>query len=332
MPVTLKSHVEKWTAKEPFRISGYTFTEIDIAVATISDEQFQGIGEACGVYYNDDTAENITSVLEQFTQDFSLDKLTRNSLIEHLPAGGARNALDAALWDLEAVKEGVPVWKLAQISKPKPLTTAFTIGAGEPEHMALTAQGLSQAKIIKLKLTGDPIDAERLKAVRKARPDVNLAIDANQGFTPDSLENLMPVLTQVNTFLIEQPFSVGQEHLMAHYNSPIPTAADESVQVLSDIEPLIGLFDMINIKLDKCGGLTHGLAMAKEARKLGFKVMVGNMGGTSRAQAPAFMLGQLCDFVDLDGPTLLKKDRPFSARYENGQIYCPETVWGQGAI
>jgi L-alanine-DL-glutamate epimerase-like enolase superfamily enzyme len=194
--------------------------------------------------------------------------------------------------------------------------------------MAATARAYTSSRAIKLKLTGEPIDKERVQAVREARADVWLSVDANQGFTRASLEQLMPKLVDAQVALIEQPFPAGEEALLDGFQSPIPIAADESVQNIGDIPGLVGRFSVVNVKLDKCGGLTEGLAMARAASLCGLGTMVGNMMGTSLAMAPSFLLGQICDFVDLDGPALLKADRTITVKYVDGYITCPETLWG----
>jgi L-alanine-DL-glutamate epimerase-like enolase superfamily enzyme len=223
---------------------------------------------------------------------------------------------------------GRHAWHIAGLDRPRPLLTTFTVGANNPEKMALDARAYTQAKAIKLKLTGQPVDADRVRAVRAARPDVWLGVDANQGFTRASLETLMPVLVECRVELIEQPFKIGQEAQLDGFKSPIPLAADESAQGLADVAGLVGRFNVVNIKLDKCGGLTEGLAMAREARRLGLDVMVGNMVGTSLAMAPSCLIGQLCKVVDLDGPVFLSTDRDPPVRYENGTISSPEALWG----
>ena len=187
------------------------------------------------------------------------------------------------------------------------------------------------AQAIKLKLTGLPVDAERVRAVRAARPDAWLGVDANQGFTRASLADLMPVLVDARVGLIEQPFPIGREADLDGLRSPIPIAADESAQDLQDVAGLVGRFDIVNIKLDKSGGLTEGLAMARQARALGLGVMVGNMTGTALGMAPAALVGQLCRIVDLDGPIFLRNDRSPGVVYENGTFWCPPEVWGGGA-
>jgi L-alanine-DL-glutamate epimerase-like enolase superfamily enzyme len=213
------------------------------------------------------------------------------------------------------------------MTPPRPLTTTFTIGADTPAAMARAALDYESASAIKLKLTGDdPIGCVR--AVRAARPDVWLGVDANQGLTRASLERMLPALAEAGVELIEQPLPVGEDAALAGLGSPIAIAADESVQGLASLPALVTRYDVVNIKLDKCGGLTEGLAMAREARRLGLRVMVGCMSGTSLAMAPAFVLGQVCDLVDLDGPTFLSADRARPATYADGQIWCPEGLWG----
>jgi len=257
--------------------------------------------------------------------------IDRESLRDLLPAGGARNAVDCALWELEARRAGVPVWQLAGLAAPLPLVTTYTLGADTPEQMAHNARMLSGARALKLKLLGDESDAARVRAVRAARTDVWLGVDANQGFTRASLERLLPVLMQARVELIEQPFPIGREQELAGLGTSIPIAADESIQDLGDLQRLARWFDVVNIKLDKCGGLTEALRMATEAHRLDLRVMVGNMVGTSLAMAPAFLLGQLCDVVDLDGPMFLTADRVPGVSYDSGKICCPPEVWGAAA-
>jgi L-Ala-D/L-Glu epimerase len=201
-------------------------------------------------------------------------------------------------------------------------------GADTPEKMAAAASAYTGARALKLKLTGEPSDAERARAVRAARPQVWLGVDANQGFSHASLARLMSTLVDTRMALIEQPFPIGQEWLLDGFDSPIPVAADESAQSPQDLPGVVGRFRVVNIKLDKCGGLTEALAMARPAQALGLKAMVGNMLGTSPAMAPAFLVGQRCEVVDLDGPVLLKADRAMAVRYEHGSVSCPQALWG----
>lgn len=322
----LALQTESWPYREPFRITDYVFTAAQVVVVTLRDGNLVARGEANGVYYHDETPERMIGQIEA-VRDRIESGIDRESLRGLLPPGGARNALDCALWDMEAQRAGIPVWQLANVRQPIPLRTTFTVGAGTPEQMGAGARAYTQARAIKLKLTADDA-AACVRAVRAERPDVWIGVDANQAFTRGTLEDLLPALIEARIDLIEQPLPIGQDNALAGLQSPIPIAADESVQCLRDIEPLAAHYDLINIKLDKCGGLTEGLLMEKEARRHGLKVMVGCMNATSLGMAPAFVLGQLCDYVDLDAPLFLARDREPSVNYESGNLRCPEAVWG----
>ena len=326
-PLTLRAEIQQWPLVRPFKITGHTFETVELLLITLNTGEHEGRGEAAGVYY---LGESATSMVERIVplRGVIENGIDRESLQELLPACGARNALDCALWDLESKVTGHSAWRATGLERPGRLLTTFTCGAEAPEVMAATARAYKGARAIKLKLTGDPVDKERVRAVRDSLPDVWLGVDANQGFSRPFLERLMPVLMDARIQLIEQPFKMGQEALLDGFQSPIPLAADESAQSLSDIPGLVGRFNVVNIKLDKCGGLTAGLAMARSAKRLGLSVMVGNMIGTSLAMAPAFVLGQLCDIVDLDGPVFLKDDRPWGVTYADGFVTCPEVLWG----
>jgi L-alanine-DL-glutamate epimerase-like enolase superfamily enzyme len=328
--VALTLHNEPLPLSAPFRISGHVFNAMPATVVTLRDGSFVGRGEAAGVYYLDDRPEGMLATLEGLRDTIEAG-LTRAQLRGLLPPGGARNALDAALWELEAQRTGTPVWKLAGLEGTRPLLTTFTVGADDPGVMAASAVAYRQARAIKLKLTGDAaLDGERVRAVRAARPDVWLAVDANQGYVPDTLVQLLPALLDARVALLEQPCRRGHEADLDGIDRVLPFAADESVLGLDEVDALVGRFDVCNIKLDKCGGLTEGLLMARRARQLGLQVMVGNMAGTSLAMAPAFVLGQHCDVVDLDGPIFLAQDREPTVRYADGCIDCDDTVWGPG--
>lgn len=326
--LTLSLALERLRLKAPFRISGYVFTDVAVAVVTLGQDGREGRGEAAGVYYLGDTPERIVETIECHRAVIE-NGITRPALRELLPAGGARNALDCALWELEARGSGKPVWQLAGLDAPRSCYTTFTLGAEDPAAMAETARSLTDARALKLKLSGElDLDVRRVQSVRAARPGVWLGVDANQGYTLDTLRELLPVLVKSRVLLLEQPLRRGAEAELEGLKCPIPLAADESVQDLAEVAGLVGRFDVVNIKLDKCGGLTEALLMADEARRLGLEVMVGNMIGSSLAMAPAFVLAQLCEFVDLDGPTFLAADRKPSVVYEHGQIRCPPQVWG----
>ena len=326
--ISLELHNEPLPLAKPFRISGHVFEAMPATVVTLRDGEFEGRGEAAGVYYLDDRPEDMLATLEALRGAIE-SGLTRAELQTLLPPGGARNALDCALWELESQRAGVPVWQLAGLERPRPLMTTFTVGADAPEVMAADAVAYGQARAIKIKLTGDPeLDSARVRAVRAARPDVWLAVDANQGYLPDTLVQLWPALLDSRVALLEQPCRRGHEAELDGVEHAIPIAADESVQGLDEVDALQGRFDVVNIKLDKCGGLTEGLLIADRARELGMRVMVGNMAGSSLAMAPSFVLGQLCDVVDLDGPIFLVRDRTPGVRYEGGLITCDDVVWG----
>lgn len=319
--------IENWPMHTPFRISGMTFTDAELLVVRLRDGAAVGRGEACGAYYRGDGPDRMRDMAESVRAAIE-GGVDRHDLQSMLPACGARNALDCAMWELEARRSGHPVWALAGLSEARPLPTVFTIGVDTPNAMALRAKAMTHATAIKLKLSGDGEDAARIRAVRAERPDAWLAVDGNRGFSIDTINALMPELDAACVALIEQPLAIGAEADMAGLDGSIATAADESIQDIEDLEGLIGLFNIVNIKLDKCGGLTHALAMERRARALGFGVMVGNMTGTSWSQAPAFILGQRCDYRDLDGPTFLAADRDPALWYAEGMVHCPETVWG----
>ena len=327
-PVMIRAAVERFPLEEPFHITGHTMVDAIVLTVEIESNGVVGRGEASGVYYRrfDNPEENLRQI-ETLRSELQTG-LDRHALRVLLPPGGSRNALDCALWDLQAKVTGRPAWQSAGIQTPTPLLTTFTVGANEPDKMAADARNYRGARAIKLKLTGRPIDAERVQAVRAACPDVWLGVDANQGFTREFLNALLPVLVQARVQLIEQPFQIGAEALLDGLQCPIPIAADESAQSLEDLPQLVGRFNVVNIKLDKCGGLTEALLMASRARQLGLDVMVGNMVGTSLAMAPAFLVGQLCNVVDLDGPVFLRRDRSSAVRYEEGMISCPPELWG----
>jgi L-alanine-DL-glutamate epimerase-like enolase superfamily enzyme len=323
--------VERLPFSAPFRIAGRVFEYQDAVVVTLDDGAHRGRGEACGVFYLEDGVPQMLAAIE--AQRGAIERgIDRGALQRLLPPGGARNALDCALWELDAQRTGRPVWALAGLTAPQALTTTFTLCADDPPVMAAGARRYAEARALKVKLTVDlELDAERVAVVRAARPDVWLGVDANQAYAIGSLGRLVEILAAARVELLEQPLARGREADLERFESPIPIAADESALTRNDIAGLIGRFDTVNIKLDKCGGLTEGLAMAREARRAGLDVMIGNMMGSSLAMAPAFVLGQLCDVVDLDGPTFLTHDRTPAVRYARGTIWCDEAVWGGGA-
>lgn len=312
----------------PFRISGHVFEVSPVTLVCLRKGLVSGRGEAAGVYYTNDTPSKMLRTIEQ-VREVLQDGVTRQELRTLLPSGGARNAVDCALWELEARLADTTAWRLAGMERPRPLLTTFTVGADDPDVMADRACAYTHARAIKLKLTGEvELDIERLRAVRKARPEAWIGVDANQGYVPATLSRLLPVLVDEDVSLLEQPCRRGHEAELDGVDRTVPIAADESILDLDELEERAHRFDVVNIKHDKCGGLTEGLMMARRARELGKRVMVGNMVGTSLAMAPAFLLGQHCDIVDLDGPLFLERDRTPGVVYADGCVDCPPAVWG----
>ena len=318
---------EQWPLRKPFRITGMVMRASPTILVTLDDGAHVGRGEAQGVFYHQETPESMMHQIEE-ARDAIESGVDRAAIGQLLPPGGARNAVDCALWELESHRVGQPVWQLAGLAPPRPLLSTWTIGADTPDAMARDAALLTEARALKLKLIGDGADAERVGAVRAARPDAWIGVDANQALDRAALDALLPALIEAGVALIEQPVRAGSDAQLDGLASPIPIAADESALTLADIDGLCGRYDVVNIKLDKCGGLSAGLAMARAARARGLTVMVGNMVGTSLAMAPSFVLGQLCDIVDLDGPLLLAADRGVAVAYRDGLIHCPDAVWG----
>lgn len=329
--IQLEARRKKLRLAAPFRISGYVFEESEVVVVTLTDGAHRGRGEGGGAYYLGDDADRMMADIEAGRGAIE-EGADRAALQALMPAGGGRNAVDCAMWELEAARAGRPAWQLAGIAAPRPLLTTFTLGADTPEVMAEGARNYADARAIKVKLTGEvDLDLARVEAIRAARPDVWLGVDANQGYERRGLEWLAAALVEQDVSLIEQPLARGAEAGLDGFRSPIPIAADESALVAADLPGLVGRFAVVNIKLDKSGGLTEALAMIAEARRLGLGVMVGNMVGSSLAMAPAYIVGQHCDIVDLDGPTFLARDREPSVVYSDGLITCGDEVWGTGA-
>jgi L-Ala-D/L-Glu epimerase len=315
---------------EPFRITGYVFEAMPSVVAQIAQGECVGRGEAAGVYYLGDDQDHMLETIEQVRAGVEKG-MTREDLQVVLPAGGARNALDCALWELEAKLSRIPVWQLAGVRRPRPLLTTFTLPADDPSVLSSKVDRLAFAKAIKLKLDGNlDQDRERMRVVRTARPDAWMAVDANQGFVAADLDALAETAREFGISLIEQPLKRGEDSALEGWSPGIPIAADESILNLAELQDRARYFDVINIKLDKSGGLTEALKMIRAARLLGKQLMVGNMGGSTLAMAPGFVLGQLCDIVDLDGPYGLADDPLSEHIYADGRIFVPEDIWGAG--
>lgn len=316
-----------WAFVTPFRIAYEVRTHAETVVVELREGDVVGRGEALGVSYHGETADGLLAQLESVRNRLR-PGLSREELQGLLPAGGARNALDCALWDLEAKRLRKRAWQLAGIDSVVPLRTAYTLGIDTPERMSQAARAALQYSLLKLKLSGEG-DLECVQAIRAARPDVDIIVDANQAWDEKRLRSLTPQLAALGVKLIEQPLPVGQDDLLAEFVSPVPLCADESCQNASSLPSLVGRYQYVNIKLDKTGGLTEALRLARSAQAAHLKLMVGCMGGTSLSMAPAFIVGQLCEVVDLDGPLLAAADVANGIRYEGSRMFAPErSLWG----
>lgn len=313
--------------ERPFAITGHTFVNLEAVVVTITKDGHVGRGEGDGVYYLGETQASMLQELEAVRREVEAG-ITREELQELMPAGGARNALDCALWDLEAKTSGERIWKLLGM-QPKTLNTVATVGMGTPSEMAARALEFSNYPNLKIKLDGqDPIG--RLEAIRAARPDAKLVIDVNQGWEYEELIDYLPELERLRVAMIEQPLRRAGDERLAELDSPIPIGADESCLTLEEYHQVKNRYQVINIKLDKSGGLTEALRIVEAAKQDGKALMVGNMTGSSLSMAPAYVIGQFCRFVDIDGPLLLDKDIEHGLQYlDAGVVGLPsEDLWG----
>jgi L-Ala-D/L-Glu epimerase len=324
LPLRITAIVERWPVAGAFIISRGAKTYVDVLVVAASDGGHVGMGEGTAIYYHGESAESCLRQVEDVIAALEpMDAREARLVVQGLlPAGAARNALDCALWDLEAKAAGVPVWQLAGLSAaPKPLQTAFTISLGEPDVMEADAAKAAARGfgLLKLKLTGEG-DRERVAAVRTGAPNARLIVDANESWGGLDISAEATALAALGVEMIEQPVPVGQDALLEAIKSPVPFLADESCQSGADIDLCARYYDGINIKLDKAGGLTEALAMAREAEARGLKLMVGCMLSTSLGIAPAFLVAQGAGWADLDGPALLAEDREDGFRFEGGMI------------
>jgi len=323
----LAASIERWPIAGAFTISRGAKTEAITVVATVRDDGQTGRGECVPYPRYGETPEATLEALNAMQEPLARG-LDRTALQAAMPAGAARNALDCALLDLEAKRARQRVWTLLGRPAPRPCTTAFTISLGTPEAMAAATAKAAHRPLLKIKLGGDG-DDERISAVRKAAPESELIVDANEAWTPDNLEYNLAACANAGVTLVEQPLPAGRDEALARIKRPIAVCADESVHDRASLEGLRARYDAVNIKLDKTGGLTEALAMADAAQAHGFEIMIGCMVATSLAMAPAMLLAQQARFVDLDGPLLLKRDRDDGLRYDGSLVYPPEAaLWG----
>ena len=313
---------DRFRLERPFTISRGTRTHAEVLTVTVTDGPHAGRGECVPYARYGETLESVAAQIAGF------QGRTRAELSEALPAGAARNALDCALWDLDAKRSGVPVWRLAGLPALGPATTCYTLSLDEPGAMRAQAEANAWRPILKVKL-GTESDMPRLEAVRAGAPRARIVTDANEGWSPELYADYAPHLARLGVEMVEQPVPADRIGEMDGMPRPVPLCADESCHDLASLPALKGRFDMVNVKLDKTGGLTEALALRDAARKAGFDVMVGCMVGSSLAMAPAVLVAQGADVVDLDGPLLLAEDREPPLRYEGAEAYPPEAaLWG----
>ena len=321
------ARIERWPIAGSFTISRGAKTQAVTVVAEVSRGGLTGRGE-CVPYPRYGETPEATFAALQAMQEALQRGLDRPALQAAMPPGAARNALDCALLDLEAKTSGQRAWNLLGRPAPGPCVTAYTISLGSPEAMAAATAKAAHRPLLKIKLGGDG-DGARIAAVRKAAPDSELIVDANEAWTSDSLEQNLAECAEAGVTLVEQPLPAGDDQMLARIRRPLAVCADESVHDRASLEGLRERYDAVNIKLDKTGGLTEALAMADAAHALGFEIMVGCMVATSLAMAPAMLLAPNARFVDLDGPLLLARDRDGGLRYDGSLVYPPEAaLWG----
>jgi L-alanine-DL-glutamate epimerase-like enolase superfamily enzyme len=324
----IQINIERFPIKGRFIIARGAKTEAAVVTATVSEGEAHGRGECVPYARYGETVESVAALLGEMCASVE-SGLDRNELQRIMPAGAARNALDCALWDLEAKKTGVRAHTRAGLTELSPVITAYTISLDLPEAMAEAAAKAADRPLLKIKLGAPGGDHERIRAVRAAAPRSQLIADANEGWTEENLIKHLHACADAGFVMIEQPLSAKSDEFLRSLQSPVPLCADESVHDRASLERLKGLYDYVNIKLDKTGGLTEALALADAALSSGFGLMVGCMVGTSLAMAPALILAAKAKFVDLDGPLLLDRDR------ENGLTYAgslvsppPPELWG----
>ncbi len=331
MIVQLQMYSEKWALDTPFVISREKTTCQEVLVVEATDGQFTGFGESSPTARY---GESIRSVMSQFAavqkrlKDDPQLVLTPQSLQTLLRPGAARNAIDCALWDLISKQQNKPVWQQFGMTEPQPVDTVFTISLGRPQDMAFAAKKAQGHEVLKLKFGGVG-DVERIAAIRDALPDQRLIIDANEAWKPSDVEVFLDVMHEHNVEMVEQPLPAGQDALLASIEHPMTICADESCHTSRDLDGLVGKYDMVNIKLDKTGGITEAMQLLQKAKEMNFEVMVGCMVGTSLAMAPGLLIAQHTKYVDLDGPLLMGRDRDNALKYKEGLVYpSHQGLWG----
>ncbi len=327
--MTCKLHVRThaWKLKEPFAIARGIRNEAQVVIVELHQAGVVGRGEAGGVAYRGETPESMRTQIEQVRAELERG-CSRQELLQLMPAGGARHAVDAALWDLEARRSGVRAWRSAGVAQWRPVESAVTIGIRDIAAYEAAARAYADYPWLKVKVgKGSPVAA--VAAVRRGAPDARLIVDANQAWSVAELLDYVPALLPYAVDLLEQPVPVDQSEGLSDYDGSIPVCADEALSTLEDLPGLVGRYQFVNIKLDKTGGLTAGLELAQAAQAAGFRLMVGCMLGGSVSVAPGMVLAQLCEVCDLDGPWLQAEDWPDGIAYQHGRMVMPEPpLWG----
>jgi L-Ala-D/L-Glu epimerase len=328
MPRSLTVVVDRFPIAGRFTIARGSRTEAVVVTARVEEDGAAGRGECVPYPRYGETVEGVVAAIETMRPRIEAG-LSREGLQEALPAGAARNALDCALWDLDAKRSGIRAHVMAGLNRWPPATTAYTISLDTPDAMAEAARKAADRPILKVKLGGPEGDIERIAAVRRAAGDATLIADANEGWTEANLADHFAACAEAGFALVEQPLPAQADGFLAGLPRPVPVCADESVHDRAGLDRLVGLYDAINIKLDKTGGLTEALELAAEAEQRGFSLMIGCMVGSSLAMAPAMVLAPRARFVDLDGPLLLARDRDPGLVYDGSLVYPPSpALWG----
>lgn len=321
MKVTVSE--DRFQLKQAFVISRGSRTEARVITVCIEQDGVKGYGECVPYARYNETMASVAAEINALETPF-----TRTELQSLLPAGAARNAVDCALWDLEAKQAGKPAWTLAGLDPPGPEITAFTLSLGTPASMKQEAEKNAHRPLLKIKLGGEG-DLDRLRAVREGAPNADMIVDANEGWTPDSYAELAPVLLALGVKMVEQPFPAGQDDALLGMDRPLPVCADESCHDRASLPDLVGKYDMVNIKLDKAGGLTEALLLKDAAIAAGYQIMTGCMVGSSLAMAPAVLVAQGCAYTDLDGPLLLGEDRDTVLKFDDEGVHPSDpALWG----
>lgn len=319
---------QSWPIAGEFNISRGSKTQADVVLVTIREGGKEGRGECVPYARYGESMKDVVASIRNMESPLR-DEMSREELQRAMPRGAARNAIDCALWDLEAKLVGKPVWELAGLAEPHPLTTAYSLSLASPDDMEATARAAQARPLLKLKLGGDGNDLARVQAVRCGAPDATLIVDANEGWAIDDVIPLAKELAKLGVALIEQPLPASKDEALRGIDCPIPLCADESAHGLEGMLRLVGLYQYVNVKLDKTGGLTEALSVMRCAKRRELKIMVGCMVATSLAMAPAMLIAQQAQFVDLDGPLLLAKDRSPALEYEGSLVLPPRPeLWG----